>query len=155
MKKLFGRTDRETGGFLAMKWAQAHEVGAAFFELDIAAHHLHDVGIRPFGGPVVDPDDLAAVDVHDLLVEEVLAELDLVRPLLEGRDVGDRPDGHGHARPALPADITRVLVLIVAEEVRVGRGIVMKRFATQARGRSAKIEKFFSNVSIILEEISW
>jgi large subunit ribosomal protein L22 len=45
-------------------------------------------------------------------------------------------------------DIDRLFV----KEVRVGRGIVMKRFATQARGRSAKIEKFFSNVSILLEE---
>ncbi len=45
-------------------------------------------------------------------------------------------------------DIDRLFV----KEVRVGRGIVMKRFATRARGRSAKIEKFFSNVSIILEE---
>jgi hypothetical protein len=26
-----------------MKRAQAHEVGATFFELDIAADHLHDV----------------------------------------------------------------------------------------------------------------
>ncbi len=45
-------------------------------------------------------------------------------------------------------DIDRLFV----KEVRVGRGIVMKRFATRGRGRSAKIEKFFSNVSIILEE---
>jgi large subunit ribosomal protein L22 len=41
---------------------------------------------------------------------------------------------------------------LVVKEVRVGRGIVMKRFATRGRGRSAKIEKFFSNISIVLEE---
>lgn len=45
-------------------------------------------------------------------------------------------------------DIDRLFV----KEVRVGRGIVMKRFTSRGRGRSAKIEKFFSNVSIILEE---
>jgi large subunit ribosomal protein L22 len=45
-------------------------------------------------------------------------------------------------------DIDRLFV----KEVRVGKGMVMKRFATRARGRSAKIEKFFSNISIILEE---
>ena len=43
MEKLFGGADCETGGFFAMERAQAHEVGAAFFELDIAAHHLHDI----------------------------------------------------------------------------------------------------------------
>ena len=45
-------------------------------------------------------------------------------------------------------DIDRLFV----KEVRVGRSFVMKRFATRARGRSAKIEKFFSNISIVLEE---
>ena len=43
MEKLFGWTDRERGGFLAVERTQAHEVGAAFFELDIAAHHLDHV----------------------------------------------------------------------------------------------------------------
>ena len=36
---------------------------------------------------VVDPDDLASIDVHDLLVEQVLAQLDLVGALLELGDV--------------------------------------------------------------------
>jgi hypothetical protein len=26
-----------------MEWAQAHEIGAAFFQLDITSHNLHDV----------------------------------------------------------------------------------------------------------------
>lgn len=43
MEKLFGGADCKAGGFLAMKWAQTHEIGAAFFELDIAADHLHDI----------------------------------------------------------------------------------------------------------------
>ncbi len=45
-------------------------------------------------------------------------------------------------------DIDRLFV----KEVRVGRAMVMKRFAARARGRAAKIEKFFSNVAIVLEE---
>lgn len=45
-------------------------------------------------------------------------------------------------------DIDRLFV----KEVRVGRAMVMKRFAARARGRASKIEKFFSNVSIVLEE---
>lgn len=45
-------------------------------------------------------------------------------------------------------DIDRLFV----KEVLVGKGIVMKRFAARARGRSSRIEKPFSNVKIILEE---
>lgn len=41
---------------------------------------------------------------------------------------------------------------LFVKEVNVGRGIVMKRFAARARGRASKIEKFFSNITIILEQ---
>ena len=44
--KLLGRADRERGRFFAMKRAQAHEVGAPFFELHIAAHDFHHVSAR-------------------------------------------------------------------------------------------------------------
>ncbi|MDX1949508.1 MAG: 50S ribosomal protein L22 [Rickettsiales bacterium] len=45
-------------------------------------------------------------------------------------------------------DIDRLFV----KEVLVGKGIVMKRFAARARGRSSRIEKPFSNITIVLEE---
>ncbi len=45
-------------------------------------------------------------------------------------------------------DIDRLFV----KEVNVGKGIVMKRFAARARGRSSRIQKPFSNVTILLEE---
>ncbi len=43
MEKLFCGTDRKTGRFFAMERAEPHEVGAAFFELDVATHDLHDI----------------------------------------------------------------------------------------------------------------
>lgn len=45
-------------------------------------------------------------------------------------------------------DIDRLFV----KEVLVGKGIVMKRFAARARGRASRIEKPFSNITIVLEE---
>ena len=42
--ELFGGADAERGRFLGVKRAQAHEIGAAFFQLHVAAHHLHHVG---------------------------------------------------------------------------------------------------------------
>ncbi len=36
----------------------------------------------------------------------------------------------------------------------VGRDIVMRRFAARARGRSGRIEKPFSNLTIVVREVS-
>ena len=42
--------------------------------------------------------------------------------------------------------------LIVAE-AHVGKALVLKRFAARARGRSSRIEKPFSNLTIVVREI--
>ena len=44
MEKLLGRTDCERGRFFAVEGAQPHVIGAAFFEGDVASHHLDHVG---------------------------------------------------------------------------------------------------------------
>ena len=44
--ELLGGAHAEGGGFLAMKWAQTHEIGTAFFQLDMSAHNVHHVGTR-------------------------------------------------------------------------------------------------------------
>ncbi len=41
--------------------------------------------------------------------------------------------------------------LIVAEAT-VGKSVVMRRFRARARGRAARIEKFFSNLTIVVRE---
>lgn len=41
---------------------------------------------------------------------------------------------------------------LVVKEAYVGKNLVMKRFHTRARGRSARIEKPFSNITIIVRE---
>ena len=42
---------------------------------------------------------------------------------------------------------------LYVSEVLVGKAMVMKRFMARARGRGARIEKCFSNLSIIVREI--
>jgi large subunit ribosomal protein L22 len=42
--------------------------------------------------------------------------------------------------------------LIVAE-AHVGKALVMKRFAARARGRAGRIEKPFSNITIVVREV--
>src|ERR1700735_2401954 len=41
---------------------------------------------------------------------------------------------------------------LVVTEASVGKNMVMKRFHARARGRGARIEKFFSQVTIVVEE---
>lgn len=42
---------------------------------------------------------------------------------------------------------------LYVKEAYVGKDILMRRFHARARGRGARINKFFSNIEIILEEI--
>ena len=41
---------------------------------------------------------------------------------------------------------------LVVSEASVGRALVMKRFHTRGRGRSARVEKTFSNLTVIVAE---
>jgi large subunit ribosomal protein L22 len=42
---------------------------------------------------------------------------------------------------------------LVVKEASVGKNMVMKRFMARARGRGAGIEKFFSQITIVVEEL--
>ena len=42
---------------------------------------------------------------------------------------------------------------LVVAEAHVGKNIVMKRFSPRARGRVGRIEKFFSQLTIVVREI--
>jgi large subunit ribosomal protein L22 len=45
-------------------------------------------------------------------------------------------------------DVDRLFV----KEATVGRAIVMKRFHARGRGRAARVEKWFSNLTVIVQE---
>jgi large subunit ribosomal protein L22 len=42
---------------------------------------------------------------------------------------------------------------LVVAEAHVGKALVMKRFAPRARGRSGRIEKPFSNLTIVVRQV--
>ncbi|HCR86196.1 MAG TPA: 50S ribosomal protein L22 [Alphaproteobacteria bacterium] len=95
------------------------------------------------------------------------SKVNLVAGLIRNRAAADALVQLEYSRKAAAEPIRKLLQSAIAnaennhnldidnlfiKEVNVGKGIVMKRFAARARGRSAKIEKFFSNVTIILEQ---
>ena len=41
---------------------------------------------------------------------------------------------------------------LVVKEATVGRAVVMKRFHARGRGRAARIEKWFSNLTVVVRE---
>jgi len=43
---------------------------------------------------------------------------------------------------------------LVVSEAYVGKAMVMKRFSPRARGRAGRIEKPFSNLTIIVREVA-
>lgn len=63
-----------------------------------------------------------------------------VRQLLQSA-IANAENNHG-------LDVDRLYV----SEATVGKALVMRRFRARARGRAAKIEKFFSNMTIVVRE---
>lgn len=94
-------------------------------------------------------------------------KLNLVAGMIRGKRVGDALTQLTFSSRRIAADVKKALQsaianaennhqldvdnLIVAEAF-VGKSLVMKRFHTRARGRSARIVKPFSNLTIIVRE---
>ena len=96
-------------------------------------------------------------------------KLNLVAALIRGRKAEDARNILSFSPKAMAVDVRKVLdsaianaennhnldvdALVVAE-ASVGKSISMKRFATRARGRSARIVKPFSRLRIVVREAS-
>ena len=94
-------------------------------------------------------------------------KLNLVAGLIRGKKVGDALNILAFSKKAMAVDVRKVLASAVAnaennhnldvdalvvKEASVGKGLVMKRFATRARGRSARIVKPFSRIRVVVRE---
>ena len=95
------------------------------------------------------------------------SKVSLVADLIRGADAADAMQQLTFSKRAVARPMKKLLQSAIAnaennhnldidrlfvKEVRVGKGFVMKRFQARARGRAAKIQKFFSNIAIVLEE---
>jgi large subunit ribosomal protein L22 len=90
--------------------------------------------------------NLVAQQIRGLKAERALAELAFSRKRIarDVRKVLQSAIANAENNHALDVD-----ELVVAE-AHVGKAMVMKRFSPRARGRAGRIEKFFSNITIIV-----
>ena len=94
-------------------------------------------------------------------------KLNLVAGLIRGRKAGDAMNILAFSKKSMAVDARKVLAsaianaennhnldvdALVVSEASVGKGIVMKRFATRGRGKSTRILKPFSRLRIVVRE---
>src|SRR5689334_22533002 len=93
--------------------------------------------------------NLVAQSIRGLKVQRALNELEFSRKRI-AKDVRKALySARSNAENNHNLDIDN---LVVAEAF-VGKGIVMKRFASRARGRSSRIMKAFSELTIVVREL--
>lgn len=94
-------------------------------------------------------------------------KLNLVAQMIRGLDASEALSALSFSRRRLSTEVKKVLQSAVANaennhqldvdrlyvaEATVGRGLVMKRWRAAARGRVHRIEKPFSNLTIVVRE---
>ena len=94
-------------------------------------------------------------------------KLNLVAGLIRGKKAGDALNILQFSTKAMAVDVRKVLASAIAnaennhnldvdalfvQEASVGKALSMKRFATRARGRSARIVKPFSRIRVVVRE---
>ena len=94
-------------------------------------------------------------------------KLNLVATMIRGKKVEQALNILSFSTKAMAVDVRKCLAsaianaennhnldidALVVKEASVGKGLVMKRFATRARGRSARIVKPFSRLRVVVRE---
>ena len=93
--------------------------------------------------------NLLAQLIRGKKVERALAELEFSRKriALDVRKTLQSAIANAENNHSLDVDD------LVVAEAHVGKALVMKRFAARARGRAGRIEKPFSNITIVVREV--
>jgi len=101
------------------------------------------------------------------LIRTTPRKLDLVASLIRGKDAGEALALLTFSKRRVAGEVKKVLQSAIANaennhqldvdrlyvsHASVGKALVMKRFHARARGRGARVEKFFSNLTLIVRE---
>lgn len=93
--------------------------------------------------------NLVAQSIRGLTAERALAELTFSRKRIAGAVKTVLQSAIANAENNHQLDVDRLVV----SEATVGKAFVMKRFRARARGRAGKIEKPFSNLTVVVREV--
>ena len=91
-----------------------------------------------------------AASIRGMKVDKALAELTFSRKRIAGAIKKTLESAIANAENNHDLNIN----LLVVTEAFVGKNLVMKRFTPRARGRAGKIEKFFSELTIVVREVA-
>jgi large subunit ribosomal protein L22 len=92
--------------------------------------------------------NLVAVTIRGMGAEAALAELSFSRRRVAGEVRKVLQAAIANAENNHQLDVDRLVV----KEASVGKSLVLKRFRPRARGRTGRIIKPFSNLTVIVEE---
>lgn len=93
--------------------------------------------------------NLVAQSIRGMSAEQALAELSFSRKRIAStvKDVLEAAIANAENNHQLDVD------RLVISEATVGRAFVMKRFRARARGRVGRIQKPFSNLTVVVREL--
>ena len=93
--------------------------------------------------------NLVAQSIRGLPAERALAELSFSRKRIAGTVRSVLQAAIANAENNHQLDVDRLVV----SEATVGKAFVMKRFRARARGRMGRIQKPFSNLTVVVREV--
>lgn len=93
--------------------------------------------------------NVVAASIRGLSAESALAELSFSKRRIAVEVKKVLESAIANAENNYNLDVDRLVVA----EAHVGKALVMKRWHARARGRAARVEKFFSNLTIIVSEV--
>jgi large subunit ribosomal protein L22 len=117
----------------------------------VAERHLDDTEAKAFGG----------------MIRTTPRKLNVVAQLIRGKSAGEAVALLTFSKRRIAGEVKKVLQSAIANaennhqldvdrlyvrEATVGKALVMKRFHARARGRGARVEKLFSNLTVIVRE---
>ena len=92
--------------------------------------------------------NLVAQSIRGLKLDAAVNQLTFSTRRVSGEVLKVLEAAIANAENNMGFDVDRLYV----SEAYVGKAMVMKRFRARARGRSGKIKKFFSNLTVIVRE---
>ncbi len=92
--------------------------------------------------------NLVAAMIRGQKAQDAVAQLTFSKRRIAGTVKKTLESAIANAENNHSLDVDRLIV----SRAEVGRAVVMKRFAARGRGRSSKIEKWFSHLKIVVAE---